>query len=264
MDIKFPDDISQYFDKLELEGIILSEGQKLWYKKTKDLLNEDVTREYPSTPEEAFESSQEGYWYAKQIKELYDLGHVTTISHDRSIPTYTAFDLGQADAMSIWFFQINRAGEIMVIDYFERSDFPLDQTVQMLNSKGYTYGTHIWPHDAAARDRAGITFEMQAHELNLQGYILERHGLLDGINLVRTTLSKMWFDGKKCADGLKALSNYKKKWNNQIGGFTAVPVHDESSHGSDSMRYLCAGYKNVSGANELEGDFSAIRSYWGG
>jgi hypothetical protein len=119
----------------------------------------------------------------------------------------------------------------MVIDYYQKTDAGIDEVAQMLKEKGYSYGTHIWPHDAQTRDRAGITFEMQAHDFNISGYVLERHGLLDGINLVRTTLSKMWFDGKKCKDGLTALSNYKKEWNTRIGGFTSKPVHDAASHG---------------------------------
>jgi hypothetical protein len=164
--------------------------------------------------------------------------------------------------MAIWFFQINRVGEVMVIDYFQRSDMPLDQVVQMLNSKGYTYGTHIWPHDAKARDRAGITFEMQARNYDLSGYILEQGGLLDGINLVRTTLSKVWFDGGKCKEGLNALSNYKKQWNNQIGGFMSKPVHDEASHGSDAFRYLCAGLDKINSKTTSNDEIIEINRYW--
>ena len=220
-----------YFAKLENMGIKLTEGQKEWYWKKAEILHENMLREYPSYPEEAFMASQVGNWYASQLKELYENGRVTKISYDKAIPMHTAWDLGQADYTCIWFFQINRAGEIMVVDYFQKSDTPLDEIVRILNSKGYTYGTHIWPHDARARDRAGITFENQAHEFSLSGIILEQHGLIDGINLVRTTLSKMWFDEEKCKDGLTALTNYKKRWNTTIGGFTSQPVHDDASHG---------------------------------
>ena len=254
---------TSYFDNLDNIGITLNDQQKWWYVKKQSIQGDDMLREFPSTQEEAFLASQVGNWYATQIKELYAKGHITTISYDKSKPVNTAWDLGQSDAMVIWFFQINRAGEIMVIDYFQKSDCPLDEVAQILNAKGYTYGTHIWPHDARARDRAGITFEMQAHNFNLTGMVLEKHGLLDGINIVRTTLSKMWFDEKKCAEGINALSNYKKKWNTQIGGFTSVPLHDSASNGSDAMRYLCAGYTKLTDSGTIESDFAAIRSYWG-
>jgi len=254
----------EYFDKLELQGIKLTFPQKWWYVKKEETQREDMLREFPSTPEEAFMASQEGNWYSTQIKELYESGHVTQISYDRALPVHTAWDLGQADAQSIWFFQIDRAGEIKIIDYFEKSDFSLDRTVEMLTQKGYAYGTHIWPSDAKARDRAGITFEQQAKEFNLHGVILEQHSILDGINLVRTTMPRMWFDKNKCNDGLLALSNYKKEWNTRIGGFTSKPRHDDASHGADAMRYLCSGLSKVLGTGTMEDDAKALRAYWGG
>ena len=256
-------DQESYFDKLEGIGIKLTQQQKWWYVRKYKTQQEDMLREFPSTPEEAFSSSQVGNWYATQMKELYASGRVTTLSYDRAIPVHTAWDLGQADYMSIWFFQINRQGEVMVIDYFQRSDTPLDQIVQILNSKGYTYGTHIWPHDARARDRGGITFEMQARDFNVTGQILENHGKIDGINLVRTTLSKLWFDGIKCRKGLECLSKYKKRWNNQIGGFTSDDVHDKYSHGADSMRYLCAGLPLITDSHSTQEDVNALNAYWG-
>ena len=263
MDIPLKNDVSDYFAKLELQGIHLTDGQKRWYAKKAEILQEDMLREYPSTPEEAFQASQVGNWYAKQLKELYDSGHVTTISYDRALPVHTAWDLGQADYTAIWFFQINRAGEVMVIDYWQASDTPLNTLVQILRDKNYTYGTYLWPHDAKARDRAGVTFEMQAREYGLSGVILEQHGLIDGINLVRTTLSKCWFDSVKCKDGLKALADYKKKWNATIGGFTSEEVHDEASHGAAAFRYLCAGLRKLDNSGTIEDDAAALRAYWG-
>lgn len=252
-----------YFDKLSCDEIKLCDAQKWWYVQKAKTQKEDMLREYPSTQEEAFASSQVGNWYASQMKELYESARVTNISYDRSIPVHTAWDLGQDDAQSIWFFQINRQGEIMVIDYFEKTDFSIDKTAQMLQSKGYTYGTHLWPHDAKARDRAGITFETQARDFNLFGTILEQSSLLDGINLVRTKLSKMWFDAVKCKDGLKALANYKKKWNSQIGGFTSQEVHDDASHGAAAMRYLCQGLILLSENDNGVATLNAIRKYRG-
>lgn len=256
-------DLSEYFDKLELDGIKLTDGQKRWYSKKYEVLQEDMLREYPSTPHEAFQASQIGNWYASQIKDLRDCGHITTINYDKSNLVHTAWDLGQADYTAIWFFQVNRVGEIMIIDFFQRSDTPLVDIARMLKEKNYNYGTHIWPKDARSRDRAGITFEMQASELNLHGIVLEQHGLLDGINLVRTSFNKMWFDQEKCKEGIQALENYKKKWNAQLGGFTSQPLHDSASHAADAIRYLCAGVPLITDSGTVESDFQAMRSYWG-
>jgi hypothetical protein len=260
--VGYPDNLREYFDKLFLRGINLKEGQKRWYYQKWKTQQEDMTREFPSYPEEAFSASQEGYWYATQMKELHEQGHITDVSYDRALMVHTAWDLGQADFMAVWFFQVNRQGEINVIDYFQAADTPLSLMVNMLQQKGYTYGSHIWPHDANARDRAGITFVKQAGELNLHGTVLDQHLLKDGINKVRTTLSRCWFDQKRCKEGIKALEAYQKKWSPSLGGWSSEPNHNFASHGSDAFRYLCAGVDKVSGRSSIEDDYKAVNSYF--
>lgn len=253
-----------YFAKLELDGIKLTDGQKQWYASKHSVMKDDMLREYPSTPDEAFFASQEAYWYSTQMKEIHDKGQITNVSHDRALPVHTAWDLGQADYMAIWFFQITRSGDLNIIDYFQRSDCPIDLIASILKEKNYTYGSHIWPHDANSRDRAGITFSMQARPFGLGGIILDQHNLRDGINMVRSTLSKCWFDAKKCHEGIVCLENYKKSWSSSIGGFTDQPVHDQYSHGADAFRYLAAGYEKIKNSgNSMENDYKALQKYWG-
>ncbi len=260
---EIPQELQDYFSKLYLNQIRLTDNQKWWYAAKYRIQRDDMLREYPSTPQEAFQASQEGFWYATQMRQLWDAGHITSLSYDRALPVHTAWDLGQADAMAIWFFQINKAGEINVIDFFQKKGMPLNQMMQVLQSKNYVYGTHLWPHDANARDRAGITFVTQARQLGLNGIVLEQHSLLDGINLVRSTLHKCWFDMKKCKEGIIALENYQKTWSSTIGGWTGEPKHDDNSHGSDAFRYLCSGYNKITGGS-MEGQAKALINYWGG
>lgn len=262
--VDIPTDLKDYFAKLELDGVKLTEYQKYWYAHKYKTQKDDMFREFPSTPDEAFSASQDGFWYASHLRELYNSGHVTNVSYDRALPVHTAWDLGQADHTAIWFFQINRSDDINFIDFWQKTNTPLDQVNIMLKSKQYNYGTHIWPHDANARDRAGITFIHQARQIGLTGLVLEPHGFIDGINKTRAMLSKSWFDKTKCAEGLKMLENYKKRWNSSFGGWTSEPIHDECSHCADSLRYAAAGIDRVaSGSGSLEKDYSALRKYWG-
>jgi hypothetical protein len=166
--------------------------------------------------------------------------------------------------MAIWFFQINRSDDINVIDFWQKNNTPLDQVAILLKAKGYNYGMHIWPHDANARDRAGITFVQQCRPLGLSGIVLEPHGLLQGINLVKTTLGKCWFDKTKCVEGLHMLETYAKKWSPSLAGWSADPLHNEASHAADAFRYLVAGLKRVAIQDgNTEKDFSALRKFWG-
>jgi hypothetical protein len=259
-----PDLLKDYFAKITLSGLTLTQNQKNWYVAKWQTQKEDMLREFPSTAEEAFAVSQESNWYSRQMKELYDNGNITRISWDRSQPVHTSWDLGQADKMAIWFFQINRVGEVMVIDFFQKTDFALQEVVALLQSKGYTYGTHIWPHDANARDRSGITFVSQARELGISGIVLPQQSFADGINIVRSTLPKCWFDQKKCKEGLNALENYRKKWNSTIGGYTGEALHDSNSHAADAFRYLCCGINKINPSEgSVSGDYAALRKFWG-
>src|SRR5262245_49079207 len=55
------DDLRKYFEKLEsCDGIQLSDRKRAWYAKKIETQLEDMKREYPSTPAEAFEASIEG------------------------------------------------------------------------------------------------------------------------------------------------------------------------------------------------------------
>jgi hypothetical protein len=265
MPVNIPTHLEEYFAALANRGITLRDPQKWWYAKKYATQQEDMLREFPSYPDEAFQASQEGNWYALQMKELWDTGHITNVSYDRAMPVYTAWDLGQADYTAIWFFQITRTGDINVIDYFQGRDKPLDQLTQILQSRKYTYGQCVWPPDANARDRAGVTFVTQARNYGWTGLVLEQHGLRDGINLVRSTLGRCWFDQTKCKEGIATLENYKKKWSPIIGGWSSEPLHDEYSHGADAFRYLCCGLARLQGgAGSVTNDYKALRGFWGG
>ena len=60
--------LRKYFDGLEqTAGIVLSSAQQAWYAKKAETQLADIRREYPSTPEEAFEASIEGAYFAEQL-----------------------------------------------------------------------------------------------------------------------------------------------------------------------------------------------------
>jgi phage terminase large subunit len=52
----------------------------------------------------------------------------------------------------------------------------------------------------------------------------------------------MYFDAKKCASGLEALSNYHEKWD-QLRDVGLGPNHNWASHGSDAFGLMCIAYE---------------------
>jgi hypothetical protein len=65
------------------------------------------------------------------------------------------------------------------------------------------------------------------------------HSIEDGINSVRATLPRSYFDEAECATGLRHLRAYRKDWDEQRGCWKDKPRHDQTSHASDALRYMC-------------------------
>jgi hypothetical protein len=75
--------------------------------------------------------------------------------------------------------------------------------------------------------------------------IVPSHKVDDGINAVRLLLQHCYFDEEKCEDGLNALRNYQRDWDDTKRVFKRTPLHNWASHASDSFRYLAMAYKNL-------------------
>jgi hypothetical protein len=96
----------RYFEGLkENHGIRLSPAQMAWYVKKAETQLGDMKREYPSTPEEAFEASVEGAYYGELLAQAELQGRVGYFPADPDLPVHTAWDIGRHDYNSIWFWQ---------------------------------------------------------------------------------------------------------------------------------------------------------------
>lgn len=245
--IAISDELVTYFAKLEGEHqITLTDGQKSWYAKKKEDLGDDIKREYPSTPDEAFEQSVEGAYYKNQFAAIYKDGRICEGFNNKA-PVYTAWDIGVGDSTAIWFYQ--RVGnEIHLIDFYENSGEGLEHYAKVLKDKGYNYKQHYAPHDIEHRDFAGRGktrkqlasegFDIDGKIYKIRFDVVAKLGVDTGINYARTILARCVFDKDKCAYGVKCLESYRKEWNDKLGCWRDNPLHDWSSHAADAFRYL--------------------------
>lgn len=244
--ITIPARLNAYFKKLYKEhGIKLTLGQRAWYAlKEEDQGPEDMHREYPSFPDEAFQVAIEGAYYAGKIRELRQKGLITTIPVSDGLPVNTAWDLGMDDATSIWFFQI--AGrEIRLIDYYENNDAGFSHYAQVLKEKGYFYGSHYGPHDLEVRELFGSDGEKPKTRREIaMGYgidftVVSRvPDMREGREAVRQILPLCAFDESNCADGIKSLEHYRREWNASKGVYSNQPRHDWASHGAKAFETM--------------------------
>jgi hypothetical protein len=234
---------SLYFEKLRTEhGINLTEQQKYWYIATEKQLQNDMKREYPSYPEEAFEQAVEGAVYGKQFAELDKTQRILDIAHHATSPVFTAWDIGRSDDTAIWFYQIKHGGWIDFIDYYEMNKADPNHYAALVLSKPYRYGKHYLPHDAESEKADTIKdyrSQLIAAGLKDTCMIPRTSSVTSDIAFVRTHFAQVRFNKNNpmVMQGLKHLRNYQYKWNDKHGVWSDEPAKNGAQHAADAFRY---------------------------
>lgn len=253
-----------YFEDLESKGIILTDSQKAWYVKKELTQGEYMKREYPSTPEEAFETANEGYYFAKMVSLARQEHRICHLPYDDHAKTYSSWDIGIGDSNAIWVWQLV-GKEVHCIDYYENSDEPLAHYVKWLKNKPYIFEKHFMPHDAASRSQqTGKSLADVGRQMGLKIDVLQRDtNEMFGIECLRSMLPRFFFDRVKCEKGLKAIEAFRKEWNEKLGCYREKSYHDWASHGSKALIYCAEAVQRTgSGAGMSAEDWARLRKEW--
>lgn len=247
--------VKQYLDKLEERlDIEFSNYQRWWYQAKYEELKDDMTQEYPSTPEEAFNQSIEGMYYKEEFASL----KVRKNLYDENLLVYCAMDLGMSDDFSIGFFQLHEITistdkgqktikKPKIIGEYRNSGFGLSHYAEVLRSLsknlGWVFNGSYVPHDIKQRELiSGKTRWDAMVELDMKPILVDKHLVADGIQATREFLLDVEID-EECEVILGAIQNYRKKKDEKLGVFLDSPVHDEWSHPADMLRYMAMGLK---------------------
>lgn len=192
----------------------------------------------------SFDAAVRGAYYATLIADAERSGRIRTFPHEPALPVHTGWDLGIGDPTAIWFAQV-ALGEIRLIDYVENAGVGLEHYVAQLRAghrTDWVYGMHFFPHDLAVKELgSGMARADVLRSYGLAPTILGISSVDDGIAQVRFALRKCWFNATRCADGVKALRQYRSDWDEKRQVLKPVPLHDWTSHAADAFRYLCIG-----------------------
>jgi len=239
--VVIPARLHEYFEDLDQKsGIQTTPDQQAWYAKKSEILQDDMQREYPSTPDEAFNQSVEGAYYATQMRFLRTNKRLTTeVHHNPQLPVFTGWDLGMGDSMVIWFAQIV-GREVHLIDYLEGEGEGIEYYARELDKKGYHYGGHFGPHDLSVRELGtGVSREDVAKKFGIKFEAVPRiSNQAEGVQAVRQFLPACWIDEEACAQGVACLDNYRKEWDDKRGVYKDSPRHDWASHGAKGLETL--------------------------
>lgn len=196
-----------------------------------------------------------GSIFGKEIEKARRTGRLMPVPHEPWIPVHTGWDLGRTDDTAIWWFQVF-AGEVRVLDYHASNGKDVPFYAELIDKKreerGFQYGAHYLPHDAkpATLASGGKSILQQfvdwnsAHADRLGDFVvLAAIDKQDQIQAGRATLAKAWIDSEHCAEGIEALINYRREWDEERRVFSPNPVHDWASHPADAWMTVSRAWK---------------------
>ncbi len=194
----------------------------------------------------SFEAAILGAFFGTEMREATEAGRICRVDYQPEVPVHTAWDLGYRDDTAIWFYQVIR-GEIHVIDYYAVSGANISEIAAVVTGKPYRYGKHNLPHDARAKTLAAqgkSIIEQLAEYLGINNLtIVPDLSVQDGIQAVRQMLPNTWFHVEHCAEGIEALRQYQREYDEDKKAFRQTPRHDWCSHPADAMRMLAIAWR---------------------
>lgn len=194
--------------------------------------------EYAQEYECSFDAAITGAVYGKEMEAIQQAGRIRSGLYDPSLPVHTAWDLGWSDKVAIWFWQ--RVGmEVRLIDFYQASFESVEHYVGMLAERGYRYGEHYLPHDAANKVLAagGKSVVEQLHKAGVKTRVVAATTQMNQIEALRWVMRNMWIDSK-CEVGIQCLREYRFKWIEDLQRYSDEPRHDGNSHAADACEII--------------------------
>lgn len=202
----------------------------------------------------SWEGAVPGAYYSKDLTRARREGRITKVPFQPGVPVNTFWDLGLSDSTSIWFHQHVGIQHRWLRAYENSGEGPshyMQKLQEYAMQYGYVYGRHYMPHDAeyetltSVHNKDGRCAKDQFETLGLRNIevVARIDDITVGINLVRSMLSQCWFDAEGCEQGLDALQQYHKVYDEKQQCFKDMPHRDWSTHYADAFRQWAQGYR---------------------
>ena len=159
---------------------------------------------------------------------------------------HRAWDLGVRDDTAIWWFQTVGA-QVFILDCYAASGVGVEHFAEAIEQRerkhGWQRGDDYVPHDAKIKEwGTGRTRVETMQRLGLKPILVPLASIGDGINAVRRVLPLSVFH-PRCEEGISALEQYRREWDDEKKAFRASAVHDWTSHFADAFRYLAQSWR---------------------
>ncbi len=240
------DKFAEYAKKHSLDQIQITYYYQKWLSLNKKW--NALKREYPTTPEEAFEAVSEGTFYGETIGLMEQRGQIGVWPWDKSLKVHTVWDLGVGKNMRVGFFQRDgMTGKIRMIDHEEgEGSDGLPEMCAKVLKKPYIFGRHFGPHDLETTDiGSGKTRIEHARDVGVKFTVVPDFSIEDGINATYTWLDRLLVNKETCKKWLVSMRSYGREWDEKRGMYKDEPLHDKHSHDADLSRYAALVEKQM-------------------
>lgn len=242
----------EYAVKHKLTDIQITYYYQKWLSLNKNW--NSLKREYPTTPEEAFDAVSEGTYYGEQIGLMEQNGQIGVFPFQRGFKVHTVWDLGVGKNMVVGFYQRDTiSNRVRKIDYIEgEGSEGLPEIAAKVLRKPYVFGKHFGPHDLEATDvGTGKTRIEVAKTLGIKFETVPDYSIEDGINAVKVWLDRLDVNLATCKSWLKSMKSYEHEWDEKRGMYKDDPLHNWASHGADEGRYAALVENRMTNDNQL-------------
>ena len=202
-----------------------------------------------------FHAAAPGSVYGDHIAMLREGGRFITGTINPNIAVNTAWDLGWDDATAIWLFQ--QIGNLVyLVGYMEMRHTSIPKIVHELDvasgqGRLFRFGYHLLPPDVEITELgSGKSRRAILAENGVRVTAVRQHDPVEGIAAARNLFQRLFVYEAECAEGIRALSLYKRTIDSRLGVQSEKPVHDKYSHGADAFRTLAMGIRPAHEGND--------------
>lgn len=198
----------------------------------------------------SFNAIGQGVIYKNELDRMRKESRICRIPIDTKLPVHTSWDLGYADDMAIWFFQIV-GKEIRLINFYRSSlqgmQHYIDYMLKFQADNKIRYELHFAPHDMAVHELMSGESRMdtaKAMGIKFQPPVQRPKVKADGLNAVRQLFPRFWIDSERCDDGINGLEAYSRIYDEKKKVYLDVPKHDWCSNIADSLQTMALAWKD--------------------
>jgi hypothetical protein len=187
-----------------------------------------------------------GAFFALEMAAVRNENRIVEIEALPHTSVHRAWDLGVRDDTAIWWFQTVGA-QVFILDCYSASGVGVEHFAEVIEQReklhGWKGGDDFVPHDAKIKEwGTGRTRVETMASLGLRPMLVPLTTIGDGINAVRRVLPLSVFH-PRCEEGITALEQYRREWDDDKKAFRASAVHDWTSHFADAFRYLSQSWR---------------------